>query len=178
MAAEPMTRERPSDAVLARLDDPQVADNLLLLLDNLDALAFLALGVSGLLERGDTVTESLADGVRMLTGDGAAGDLDELKASAQRAMATGRTFLDHSEDVQALLDSEVLSSEAVEVLDDAAYALVEGRRRSAARTPEVTGPLSLLRVLRDPDLQQGLQFVLEVGRALGRRTSTPQRSGR
>lgn len=171
MTAEPIAPPRPSDAVVARLDDPVVADNLLLLLDNIDSLAFLAMGLSGLLERGDTLTQSLAEGVAMLRPvDGEGPDLEEVQATTREAMAVGRSLLDNAHQVTHLLESEVLSADVVDVLSDAADALVEARQATARRSDESLGPVALVRTLRDPDLQRGLRFVLEVGRALGRRT--------
>lgn len=171
MAAEPIPTERPSDAVLARLDDPVVADNLLLLLDNLDSLAFLALGLSGLLERGDTITQSLADGVAMLRPvDGEGPPLEQLRETAQEGLAAGQLLLDNMDRVEQALTSDLLAPATLDVLGDAAGALVEAKDAAARRQPEVTGPLALLKVLRDPEVQQGLQFVLELSRAFGRRT--------
>jgi len=66
----------PTDELLARLADPQIARAVSTLLDNADVLAFLAVGLDGILSRGEVIADSLADGISELRGAaGAAGPL-------------------------------------------------------------------------------------------------------
>ena len=51
----------------------------------------------------------------------------------------------------------------------AAEALGEGREATASGEPEVTGPLSALRLLKDPEVSKGLDFLVKVCRALASR---------
>lgn len=54
---------QPVDAVTERLDDPAVAASLVARLDNVELLPTSVLGLSGLLERGDTIMDVVAEGV-------------------------------------------------------------------------------------------------------------------
>jgi hypothetical protein len=54
----------PQDRLQARLADPDTIDSLNRLLDRVDLMAFVLDAVDGFLRRGDTVVDSVADGVR------------------------------------------------------------------------------------------------------------------
>ncbi|MEO2107539.1 MAG: DUF1641 domain-containing protein [Actinomycetota bacterium] len=161
------SERQPIDALTDRLNDPAVAASLGLLLDNVEALAVLAMGAQGLLNRGDTLADSLADGVHMLrdASAGAGVDIDE----ARQAMAFGRHVMGHAGDIEHLLESRMLRPQVVEVLSMAAEALVEGRAAARDGEPEITGIRSALRVLKDPDVARGLDFLINVARALSTR---------
>ena len=158
---------QPIDDLVDRLNDPAVAASLGLLLDNMESLAVLAMGAQGLLSRGDTIADSLADGVSMLREATAGGPVD--MAEARTALAFGRNVMAHSGDLEHQLGSRMLRPEVVEVLSMAAEALVEGREATASGEPEVTGPLSALRLLKDPEVSKGLDFLVKVCRALASR---------
>lgn len=71
--------------------------------------------------------------------------------------------------LKALLASDALAPEAIEVVSMAANALVETRMRGCGPM----GPLSLLGALRDPQVQKGLGFLVEVGRSFGAAMQRP-----
>lgn len=175
MSAEPVTvlptaEPRPLDDVLARLDDPQVAASLVLLLDNVESLALLAMGAKGLMERGETIADSLAEGAHMLRDAGGANQ--DLRAEATEAIGLGREVLGHADDLRALLDSPVLRQDVVGVLGLVAESLAEGRERARAAEPELTSPIAVYRLLKDDAVRDGLEMLVHVARALGRRIAT------
>lgn len=53
----------PIDAVEERLNDPTVAAALVTILDNAELLSTLILGLSGFVERGDTIIETVHEAV-------------------------------------------------------------------------------------------------------------------
>lgn len=71
--------------------------------------------------------------------------------------------------LKVLLASGALDPEAIEVVSLAANALVETRARGC----EPVGPLSLFGALRDPQVQKGLGFLVEVGRSFGAAMDPP-----
>ena len=77
----------PVDAVVERLNDPTVAASVVTLLDNAELLSTLVLGLSGLIERGDTIADSLAAGVAELS-EGARASGEELALPKPAEVAT------------------------------------------------------------------------------------------
>ena len=70
--AVPVSGSLPVDAVVERLNDPGVAASLVTLLDNAELLSTLVVGLGGLIERSDTIMDSVADGVAEFKASGAA----------------------------------------------------------------------------------------------------------
>ena len=54
---------RARDAVVERLDDPAVAASLVTLLDNAELLSTLVLGLSGMIERSESIMDSVVEGI-------------------------------------------------------------------------------------------------------------------
>ena len=74
----------------------------------------------------------------------------------------------NSEGVQALLNSTVLDPNAVETVGGLASALIAATEEGPRQQPEVKGPISLVKALRDPYIARALSFGLGVARAFGR----------
>lgn len=158
----------PVAALVERLDDPVVADSLNTLLDHADLLAVLVSGLSGLVSRGDTITDSISDGVVELRGvAGADGmpDLGTLIATVQRLTGLVGPLGDILPTIEHLMTSDLADPRVVDVASMASRAVVRG----AASTdyPQVSGPLSLLRALKDDDVSRGLGFALAIAKSLG-----------
>jgi uncharacterized protein YjgD (DUF1641 family) len=153
----------PADALRARLDDPQVAAALTLILDKADTLALGLVAIDGLLRRADTISESVESGlkdVRVL-----ADSFAFLASPTQRLAQDAPKIADAAE---ALLESGMLSRDVVNLLGSLAGALVSGAEQARLRRTSVTGALSAVKALRDPDVARGLGFVIEISRALGK----------
>ena len=153
----------PVTALVERLEDPEVAASLHLLLDNAATLAFTVEALDGFLRRGDVIADSLASGFRDVMP--ALGNLEGLAEQAgsvtQRAPELLAAF-------EALMASGMLRPQVLEVLGTLSGALVEGADRARENGTSVGGIFPALRALRDPDVARGLGFLIEVSRALGR----------
>lgn len=166
----------PADELLEQLDDPTVAASLSLVLEHADLLAMLVVGLDGLVRRGDVIAESLADGVRELRSVSVPGqqalsgvDLQGLLASLA-TLSSG--LVGATPTINALLTGSVMTDAraagTVALLGDA---LVEGAEESAKSKAGPTGVFGLLRLLKDENVSRGLNLLIEVARALGRRLS-------
>jgi hypothetical protein len=153
----------PSDALRSKLDDPQVAASLNLLLEHADTLALGVVALDGLLRRADTISSNI---------EGSLKDVKVIGSSfSYLASPTKRLAQDAPEiadAVEALLESGMLSREVVTLLGDLAGALVKGADQAKAKGTTVGGVLPLLRALKDPDVGRGLGLLIEVSRALGK----------
>ncbi|MHB8294712.1 MAG: DUF1641 domain-containing protein [Acidimicrobiales bacterium] len=154
--------------MLERIDDPAVAAALITILDNAELLSTLVLGLSGFVERGDTIVESIASGVR------------EMKEGGPRGGAADLPSLDQLRDVAAVLSeslptltsalrSPIVSPESVAVVSMLSEAAAEGMARARRADARVTGVLGAVRALKDPDVGRGMGLLIEVAKSLGRR---------
>lgn len=160
----------PADELLERLDDPVVAAALNKILDHVDLLALLIGALGGFFERGETIVNTVADGVRELRGATEGGpsvlaDLDlGALATSLAALARAASTLDTVVKSPMLTDQRAVST--VTLLGEA---LIEARQAAAAAPAGPTGLFSLLRMLRDEDVSRGLGLMIETARALGRK---------
>lgn len=159
---------QPIDAVTERLNDPAVAASLVTVLDNVELLSTLVLGLSGLVERGDMIMDAVAEGVtdfktarasQRAQGQPSMGELAEVAAQLSAATPLLKEFL----------DSPMASRGTVELLSLVSEAATEGAANARANQTEVTGVFSAAKTLKDPEVQKGLGFIIEIARSLGRR---------
>ena len=157
----------PVDAVLDRLNDPAVAASLVTLLDNAELLSTLVLGLSGFVERGDIIMDSVAESVNEFKG-AAKGQganlppLSELSATAGMLAASAPAL-------SRVLDSHMTSPETIDLLSTMSEAATEGAANAKTNDTKVDGPISAYRAMKDSDVQKGLGLMIEIARALGRR---------
>lgn len=158
---------QPVDAVTERLNDPAVAASLVTLLDNAELLSTLVLGLSGMMERGDMIMDAVAEGVNDFKRAGA-GRPEGAPSLAQ----LGEVVSDLGNAAPALTritESAMVHPETIDLLSMISEASTEGARNARAQEPEITGLISAAKTLRDPEVQRGLGFVIEIARSLGRR---------
>lgn len=158
---------QPVDAVTERLNDPAVAASLVTLLDNAELLSTLVLGLSGMMERGDMIMDAVAEGVNDFKRAGA-GRPEGAPSLAQ----LGEVVSDLGNAAPALTritESAMVHPETIDLLSMISEASTEGARNARAKEPEITGLISAAKTLRDPEVQRGLGFVIEIARSLGRR---------
>jgi len=153
----------PSDELRARLDDPQVAAALGLILDNADTLALGLVALDGLLRRADTISDNIESSLKDVRT--VADSFSYLAAPTKRLTQDAPHIADAAE---ALLESGMLSREVVNLLGRLAGAMVDGAEQARRNRTTVNGILPALRALRDPDVAKGLGFLIEVSRALGK----------
>lgn len=163
----------PADELLERLDDPKIASSLSYILDHADLLAVLVAGIHGLVERGDTIAASLADGVRELRD--AAPDTSAFEnVDVPRVLASAAQLssgvVNATPALKSLLDSPALSDvHTAQTIGLLGEALAEGRAEAARSPGGPTGVFGLLRLLKDEDVSRGIGLMVQVARALGRR---------
>jgi uncharacterized protein YjgD (DUF1641 family) len=153
----------PSDALRSKLDDPQVAASLSLLLEHADTLALGVVALDGLLRRADTISSNIEGSLKDVK---AIGDSFAYVAAPTKRLAQDAPQI--ADAVEALLDSGMLSREVVTLLGEMAGALVKGAEQARANRTSVAGILPVLRALKDPDVGRGFGLLIEVSRALGK----------
>ena len=158
----------PVDVVLERLDDPGVASSLLTILDHVDLLATLVTSLSELLQRGDTIIDSVTSGVGELAAVARArpdvalpspAELGELARNLSAAMPA----------LAKVLGSHMVDDRTISLLSLVTESAVEGAERARAERASIAGVRGMLKVVRDPDVGRGLGLVVEIAKAMGRR---------
>lgn len=175
-ARDRLLAESPTDGLLARLEQPRVAEAVNVLLDNADVLAFLVVALDGFLNRGEVIADSLAEGITELRGAAAgAGPLAgiDLKGLAGSLAALSGPVVAAAPALGRLLTGPLAEPATVRALTRVAAALAEGEQRSAAGPAGPSGVIGLLRLLRDEEVSRGLGYLVEVARALGRTLGPP-----
>ena len=160
----------PAAALAERLADPGVAASLNILLDHADLLAVLVTGLDALISRGDTITDSLAGGVRELraAGEQPQADAVRLVGALQQLSALGPPLLDKLPVLENLLGSDLADPRVIDIASTASRAIVRGAEQAGTTQPRISGIRALLRALKDPDVSRALGFVMSVAKALGR----------
>lgn len=164
------------------LADPQVVDSLTSLLGHADLLALLVEGLDGMVRRSEVLGDNLAGGLLDLqttvnhneTLESTGADLGSLLesalllASVVPTAAPGMARAAKSGVVEKLFDSDLVSPEAVDQISLFARGLVRGSEVYEKDPVQVGGTLSLLRLLKDPDITRALSFVVTIAREVGR----------
>jgi hypothetical protein len=182
----------PAEALAERLSDPRVAASLTILLDHADLLAVLVTGLDALVSRGDTIADSLADGVAELrtAGEQTQADRAQLAGAARQLKALTPAVLDKLPLMESLLNglpvleslvsSDLADPRLIGISGTVARAVVRGAEDAATAPVPATGIRALLRALKDPNIARALGFVLSIAKALGKdledtRTAPPAR---
>lgn len=186
----PVQQSSPElEALVERLQDPRVASGLQNLLDHVDLLAILVIGLDGFVGRSELIGEALIEGVgdiRDLTGSSALpGGVDVSAtvsslvalASALPKLTPALTRVVDEDLLTGVLDSGIVSSDSLAHIGLLATAVNRGAT-DAAQTPiQVKGAYSMLRQLKDPDVARGLGFTLSILKAVGRELAADQQKG-
>ena len=154
------------DRLVDRLNEPQTAASLHLLLDNVELLAVLISGIDGLARKGEIIGDTLAEVLHEVRAAGRATGLD-LKETSRQLATLIPTLAEASPAINRILDSPIVEPEPIAVLSETAVALVKGLQ-AAQDNRTMVGLRGLVKATRDPDVQRGLGFVIEVARVFGR----------
>ncbi len=149
-------------ALSARLDDPTIAGALSSLLDRADLLAVLLDALDGFIGRSEVIGNSLADGFTELRSTMAGNE------NLQKAGADIPRILDTATRV---VSSDLLDPAAVDRISVLARGLVRGGDKFDADPVSVGGPLSLLKLLKDPDINRAISYFATVAKAVGQEIS-------
>lgn len=174
-AVEPALAPDPVEALVARLDDPAVADSLHSLLDHADLLAILLVGLNDLISRGDTITDSLAEAAGELRDaeQPAFVDVGQLVTAARRLGGMAPALVDQLAVFGTLLGSDLADPRVIDIAATASRAIVRGAEQAQATQAKVSGVRALLHVLKDEDVSRALGFVVAIAKALGQELKSP-----
>lgn len=177
------------DALVERLQDPRVASGLQNLLDHVDLLAILVIGLDGFVGRSELIGEALIEGVsevRELSESSAAtGSLDiagtvsslVALASALPKLTPALTRVADEDVVAGMLDSGIFSPDSLAHIGVLASAVNRGATDAVETPIQVKGAYSMLRQLKDPDVARGLGYTLSILKAVGRELAADQQKG-
>ncbi len=164
-----------ADRLLERLEDPRTAAALNTIVDNLELLAVLVAGLDGLARKGEVIGDTLAEVLHEVRATAQSTGLDPA-TTAQQLATVIPTLADASPAINRVLESPIVEPEPIEVLSDAATAAVTGLKRAQANDTQMT-VFGAVRATRDPDVQRGIGYAIEVLRALGQDLATDRRPG-
>lgn len=169
-----MTAEIPTDtdALAAMLADPEIRESLAVILANAPALAALASMSTALLQRGPELTDNINGLVTQLRESEGDGELSNLRGAVgalnELAPLTG-TLAERKDTIQGFLDSPILRPEIIDVVGNLGEAALEADTQTKGRQVNAGGVFSLMRQLKDPDVQETLSFLLTFARVFGAR---------
>jgi len=179
MTLSPSREETAQQALADRLNDPAVANALSSLLDHADLLALLVVGLDGFIARTEVIGDNLVDGIDELRGaaqnEERASGLDvqalaEAGKSLARSLpkaAPGIAAAVESGALEKLVASGVLGEESIDQVALLGRGLARGAGAYATRPVEVGGTLSLLRLLKDPDISRAISYFATVAKSIG-----------
>lgn len=181
MTLAPSREASAQTALQTRLDDPEVAASLATLLDHADLLAIMVEGLDGFVRRTEVIGESLVDSINELRVSGDAspvarltGDLD---VTALLAAATSLA------EVLPKVTPPLLAAfegGAPEELAKVGVGVAQGNADFGGQPVEIGGAFSLLKLIKDPDINRALSYFATIAKAIGRElgatsaTSTPK----
>jgi hypothetical protein len=173
-----------AERLLDRLEDPRTAAALNTLLDNVELIAALVAGLDGLARKGDLIADTLTEVMGQVKAAGRATGLDAGKTTEQLATLIP-ALAEAAPAINRVARSSIVEPEPIEVLSEAAVALVKGLQ-SAQQKDARLGLTGLLKATRHEDVQRGIGFLVEVAREFGsdmrkaavRRTGTTQAAAR
>jgi len=176
-------------ALVERLEDPRVAAGLQNLLDHVDLLAILVVGLDGFVSRSEVIGAALADSVTELR---TAADATKLGAPVDVAgVATSLVALSSAlpkltptltrvadEDFLAnMLDSGIFSPDSLAHIGVLASAINQGTSDAVEQPIQIKGAMSMYRQLKDPDIARGLGYTLSILKAVGHALAADQQKG-
>lgn len=178
-------REDAHAALNARLTDPRVANSLASLLDHADLIAVLVEGLDQFVARSEIIGDSLLAGITELRSTlennpalkdsgvdlQAVTDAGVSLAAVLPQAAPGMVRAVESGAIDRLLASDLVSPEAVGQVEILARGFARGQEQFDHRPVEIGGPLSLLRLLKDPDVNRAISYFATVAKAVGQELS-------
>ena len=176
-----------ADVLQARLADPQVANALASLLDRAELLAVLVEGLDQFVARSEIIGDSLLANITDLrtTVENSPGlkdsgisfqEVTESAASLAAVLpkaAPGMVAAVESGAIDRLLASDLVSPAAVDQVAVLARGFARGKDDFANRPVEIGGALSLMRLLKDPDVNRALSYFATVAKAVGQELANP-----
>ena len=174
------SREETAQQALAdRLHDPAVVNALTSLLDHADLLALLVVGLDGFIARSEVIGDNLVDGIDELRGAAQYEESDsglDVRALTDAGKSIARSLPQAAPCIAAAIESGVLEKlvasgvlgeESIDQVALLGRGLAKGATAYATRPVEVGGPLSLLKLLKDPDISRAISYFATVAQTIG-----------
>ncbi len=172
-----------ASGVVERLSDPRTLDTLDRLLNHLPLLTVIVEGFDEFVRHGDTIADSVAEGVRELRSSDAPLDLaafQRLADALPRLIEAGMTLINSGVLEQGLpkvveagtemIDAGMLDHDVVRTLGELGKAAVDSYHEARERPIEPVGGMwGLLRATKDPEIQKVIGLGLAVARSFARR---------
>lgn len=171
--------------LVGEINKPETLSAIAQIIQLAPVAAILLGGIDGFFRRGDTIMENIAQTIREAQPSLSETNLLELVRVAKQLpemlpalmknlptlLKTGARLAEITEsaEVQAFLDSKMLSPQTIGFLGDVGEMVVQTRENFWAEPKEI-GVWGLYRAMNDPDLQRGLGFIIELGRNFGKMT--------
>lgn len=160
-----------TDALDAMLADPEIRQSLAVIVANAPTLAALAAMGTALLQRGPEITDNINASILQLReteGGGKASQIGTAVSALAELAPMAETLATRADTVQGLLDSAILRPEIVQVVGTFGEAALEADRRTRGRQMEVGSIFALNRLLKEPEVQETLAFLVEFARVFGK----------
>lgn len=168
-------RSAEIDHLIERLGEPRTAAALNNLLDNIELISIVVSGLDELARRGDVISDTMAEVITEVRAAGSATGLDVGQTTHQLA-AIIPALADAAPAIRRLSDSAIVEPESVEVVGLAGRALVDAFDRAQSSDVRV-GLGGMYKATRDPDVQRGLGFLIELARSFGLSLKSPGHRG-
>ncbi|MET7392794.1 DUF1641 domain-containing protein [Dactylosporangium sp. NPDC005572] len=167
----------PINDLLARLAEPRTVESLNRLLDHLDLLALLVVGLDGLLSRGDTIADSIGEAVRELRPAGSSVDVGQLLDIGQQCVAAAPAVLTMLPVLESVAASELSDPRLIDLASTVSRAAVRGAAEASREPAPKAGLRTLWRAYRDEDVARALAFVVTIAKALGQELAAGPNAG-
>src|SRR5271157_853886 len=154
------------ERLVRRLNDPEVAASLNVMLDNIELLAVLVAGLDGLARKGEVIGDTIAEFLGQVRAASRESGLSPMTTAEQLGTILP-TLAAASPAINRVLESPIVAPEPIDILSETALALVDGLKAAEAGETRL-GLFGLLGATRDKDVQRGLGYLVEVARVFGR----------
>ena len=171
--------------LVGEVNKPETLASIAQIIQFAPVAAMLLSGINGFLERGETIMDNVAGALREAQPHINEKYLVEITSIAQQLpvmlpalmqrlpalMRTGARLAEITEspDVQAFLNSKMLSPQTIGFLGEVGEMVVETQENFHSNPKEV-GIWGLYKAMNDADVQRGLGFVIELARNFGKMT--------
>ncbi|MFM2438834.1 MAG: hypothetical protein RLZ55_1659 [Actinomycetota bacterium] len=162
-----------TDPLAAMLADPEIRESLAVIAANAPTLAALSSMSTALLQRGPEIADNINGTILQLRADGGDAELADTWATVRELLPLLHSLAERKETIQGFLDSPILQPEIVDVVGKFGEAALIADEQTRGRQAEVGGVFSLVKQLKDVDVQETLAFLLTFSRVFGSR----QRNG-
>lgn len=153
------------------LQDPEIRESLAVIVANAPTLAALSSMASALLQRGPEIADNvngLVDQLRGSESEEATHLRDAVTALSELAPLTP-LLAERKDTIQGFLDSPILRPEIIDVVGNLGEAALEADKQTKGRQVDAGGVFSLVKQLKNPDVQETISFLLAFAKVFGSR---------